>query len=63
MIGFLDEFTEEVSADEIRIDVFNAIKRLLKLNDKENTQRYIQNALDREVLPERVDGHTSKLRD
>lgn len=63
MIGFLDEFTEEVAADDIRLDVFNAIKRLLKLEDKENTQKYIQNSLDKEILPERGDGHTGKLRD
>jgi hypothetical protein len=53
IINFLDEFTEEIQADDIRIDVFATIKRLLKLADKINTKCYIEKSMDKEVLPER----------
>jgi hypothetical protein len=63
IIEFMDSFTEDVTADEIRIDVFNAIKRLLRLSDKPNTRNYINKIMDREVLPGNDDNQTGKLRE
>jgi hypothetical protein len=51
IIDFVDSFNEEVEADSIRVDVFNAIKRLLKLSDKTNSENYIRKCMDCEVLP------------
>ena len=63
IIEFLDSFGDEVVADDIRIDVFSAIKRLLRLSDKTNTKTYINKCMDREVLPEAEDNQTGKLRE
>lgn len=63
IIDFLDSFNEDVDADSIRIDVFSAIKRLLRLSDKVNTQNYIRKSMDCEVLPEKDDNQTGKLRE
>jgi hypothetical protein len=63
IIEFMDSFTEEVQADDIRIDVFSAIKRLLRLSDKVNAKNYINKCMDREVLPENDDNQTGKLRE
>ena len=64
IIEFMDSFTEDITdADDIRIDVFSAIKRLLRLKDKVNTKNYILKCMDREVLPEKDDNQTGKLRE
>jgi hypothetical protein len=47
IIEFLDSFTEDTFAEDIRIDVFSAIKRLLRLSDKTNTRNYINKCMDR----------------
>lgn len=53
IIDFVDLFGEDVDpdADKIRIDVFRAIKRLLRLHDRKNSENYIHKCMDREVLP------------
>jgi hypothetical protein len=48
----MDEF-EGVEADDVRLDVFNCIKRLLKLNDKENAYAFIFKSLDKEVFEQK----------
>jgi hypothetical protein len=45
----LDEF-ESNSDDDIRMDVFNCIKKLLKVNDKENTISFVNKLMDKEIL-------------
>lgn len=52
IIKFMDEF-EGVEADDVRLDVFNCIKRLLKLNDKENAYAFIFKSLDKEVFEQK----------
>ena len=42
-----------VEADDVRLDVFNCIKRLLKLNDKENAYAFIFKSLDKEVFEQK----------
>lgn len=37
----------------MRVDVFNCIKKLLKITDYENTRDFIDKSLEKEVLPER----------
>jgi hypothetical protein len=37
----------------VRVDVFNCIKKLLKITDFENTKDFIEKSLEKEVLPER----------
>lgn len=63
IIQFLDSFNNEIQADDIRIDVFKTIKRLLRLGDKINSKKYIDKSMDREVLPENEDVVTGKLRE
>jgi hypothetical protein len=49
VINFLDEF-EGNSDDDIRMDVFNCIKKLLKISDKENTISFVNKLMDKEIL-------------
>ena len=65
IIDFLDEFSDEVVADDIRIEVFCTIKRLLRLSDKQNTKQYIEKSMDKEVLNEGENNATEmgKLKD
>ena len=43
--------------------MFNAIKKLLKLCDKENTKKYVIKSLDKAVLLEAGETQTDKLKD
>jgi hypothetical protein len=52
IIKFID-FFDGSGADDVRVDVFNCIKKLLKITDYENTRDFIEKSLEKEVLPER----------
>lgn len=46
IIKFID-FFDGSEADDVRIDVFNCIKKLLKITDFENTREFIEKSLDK----------------
>lgn len=50
IIKFID-FFDGSGADDVRVDVFNCIKKLLKITDYENTRDFIEKSLEKEVLP------------
>jgi len=50
IIKFVD-FFEKADADDVRIEVFNCIKKLLKITDETNTRDFIEKSLEKEVLP------------
>lgn len=49
LINFMDDFNEN-KADEIRLDAFKTIKRLLKLSDYSNTKRFNDKTLDKSIF-------------
>ncbi len=52
IIKFIDEFTDKLeskNAPDVRVDVIDCVKRLLKLDDYENAREFIEKNLDKAV--------------
>lgn len=52
IIKFIDEFTDKLeskNAPDVRDDVIDCVKRLLKLEDYENTREFIEKNLNKAI--------------
>ena len=50
IIDFFDQFQGKKNDNNIRKDVFDCIKKRLQLNDRVNTEKFVEKLMDREIL-------------